>query len=86
METVPSIAQSLAQYGPWGFCALLSVAVVKLFLLHDGLQKEVREIIQKNLADTLSVVESAKKVMEQTTDAVGDLKDIVRDLSSRNGK
>ncbi len=92
MESIPTLASSLAQYGPWGFCALLTVAVVYLFKLHVALQKEVRDIIQSNLKDTLSVVESAKRVMEQTTEAVREqkattesLREIVRLLSIRMG-
>lgn len=74
METIPTIAQTLAQYGPWGFCALLTVAVVYLFKMHNALQKEVREIIQANLKDTLTVVESAKRVMEETTESIKEQK------------
>ena len=65
METIPTLAQTLAQYGPWGFIAVLTVAVVYLFKLVLALQKEMRDNIQQNLRDTLEVVASAKRVMER---------------------
>lgn len=97
MESIPAVAQTLAQYGPWGFCAVLSFAVAYLFRLHIELEKEVRGTIQTNLKDTLSVVEqtklvveSAKRVMEQTSEAVMEqkattenLREIIRLLAAR---
>lgn len=92
MENVPALAQTLAQYGPWGFCALLTIAVAYLFRLYVDLQKELRTSIQQNLSDTISVVESAKKVMEQATESIREqkattesLRTIVQLLSSRLG-
>ncbi len=88
MENLPTLAQTLAQYGPWGFCALLTLAVVYLFRLYIELQKELRESIQTNLKDTIGIVESAKKVMEKATESIHEqkattesLREIVRILS-----
>lgn len=90
MESIPAMAQALAQYGPWGCCAVLAIAVAYLFRLHLELEKEVRGTIQTNLRDTLEVIASAKKVMEQATESIREqkattenLREIVRLLTAK---
>ena len=90
METVATVASTLAQYGPWGACAILAAAIVYLFRLIISLQKEMRDTIQTNLKDTVEVIASAKRVMEQTAESIREqkattesLKEIVRLLMAK---
>lgn len=67
MESVPTLAEAIANYGWAAILALFVAATVKIYIDNQSLNKELREITKQVTIQNQSFIESLNKLSQALT-------------------